>query len=138
MPRLREGEQGALALIEEWEPARFTPSLRARERVVVLFHADWCPFSRIFMRDFEDLEPEASVPFVRANIRHPLDPRWDDYNVRVVPTVAYFEHGEELERIESARGMGLNAHDLENFLETVEALNEEDRPRPRRRLSRRR
>lgn len=106
--------------------------------MVVLFHAAWCPFSRIFLRDFEALEPEANVPFARADLRHPLDARWDDHRVSVVPTVAYFEHGEELERIEAGRGMGLSKRDLEDFLEVVDALNEEEKPRPKRRLSRRR
>lgn len=135
---MRGRREGAGALIEEWPEAEFTRGLRGRDRMAVLFHAAWCPFSRIFMPDFEAAEPEANVPFARADLRHPLDPRWDDYRIGVVPTVVYFEHGEELERIETGRGMALSKRDLEDFLEIVDALNEDERPRPKRRLPRRR
>lgn len=123
---------------EEWPSEGFTATLRGRDRIVVLFYADWCPFSQKFLPEFEAVEPEANVPFARANMSHPLDARWDDFGVAVVPTVVYFEHGEELERIETARGAALSRDELENFLEVVDALNEEEKPRPKRRLAKRR
>ena len=120
-------------MTEEWPAEGFGTTLGRADRVVVLYHADWCPFSRIFLPAFDAAEPEASVPFVRANLNHPLDPRWDDHGIRVVPTLVYYEKGEELERADGARGHGLDKGDLEAFLDVVETLNEEVRPRPKKR-----
>ena len=118
---------------EEWPVEGFAQALGRADRVVMLYHADWCPFSRIFLPTFEAAEAEASVPFARANLHHPLDPRWDDHGVKAVPTLVYYEKGEELERVDGVRRHGLDRHDLEGFLEMVEALNEEARPRPKKR-----
>lgn len=123
MPRLRRA--GGAALIEEWPVEGFETELRARERMLVLFHASWCPFSRIFLPDFERAEPDANVPFAIADLRHPMDPRWDAFRIHVVPTLAYFEHGEELERVEAVRQKGLRRRDLENLLDAVDAIQEE-------------
>lgn len=111
--------------IEEWSADSFARELRSRDRALVLFYASWCPFSRSFMPLFEAAEPEASVPFVRADLRHPMDARWDDHRVHTVPTLVYFEHGEELERCDGIRGRGLSRRDLEEFLETVVGIQEE-------------
>lgn len=120
-------------MTEEWPEEGFADALARADRVLVAYHATWCPFSRAFLPRFEAAEPEASVPFARADLRHPLDPRWDDHGIRVVPTLVYYEKGEELERVEAARGYGLEERDLEIILDLVEALNEEPRPRPKRR-----
>lgn len=109
---------------DEWPVEDFAAELGARDRIVMLYYADWCSFSRVFLRAFEAAEPEASVPFARANLRHPTDPRWNDARIAVVPTVVYYEHGEELERVAAKRGFGLSADDFDQFLEAVEDLQE--------------
>lgn len=109
---------------DEWPAEGFRDELAARDRVLVLYYADWCPFSRAFLPSFEAAEPEASVPMARANLRDARDPRWEDARIPRVPTLVYYEHGEELERLESRRGLGLEAADFEQFMETVEDLQE--------------
>lgn len=112
-------------MIEEWPRDRFLDELRARDRALVLFYASWCPFSRIFLPQFEAAEPDAPVPFVRADLKHPMDARWDAYGIRAVPTLVYFEHGEEMERVDAVRGSGLTKRDLEDMLEYVAAYEDE-------------
>lgn len=125
MPVVRRRDAEARPLIEEWPADAFARELRSRERALVLFHAGWCPFSRIFMPLFEAAEPEASVPFVRADLRHPMDPRWDEHRVHTVPTLVYFEHGEELERLDGVRNRGLSRADFEQFLDDVNGIQDE-------------
>lgn len=115
---------GRAGLSDEWPVEDFQKELASRDRVVVLYHADWCPFSRAFLPSFEAAEPESSVPLARTNLHHPQDPRWDDARVHVVPTLVYYEHGEELERVEAKRGRGLDLGEFEQFMETVEDLQE--------------
>lgn len=125
MRRLRGRPAEGCALSEDWPAAGFEAALRERERLVVLYYADWCPFSRMLLPLFEAAEPEASAPFARANLRHPQDARWDDARVHTVPTLVYYESGEELERVEAVRRKGLARADLEDFLETVDAIQPE-------------
>lgn len=115
-----------MAFVEEWPAARFDAELRARERVLVLFDAAWCALARPFRAAFEAAEPEAPVPFARADLTR-KDARWDRYRILVAPTLVYYEHGEELERIEGVRGHGLLPEDLEEMLETIHAIEEEPR-----------
>lgn len=110
---------------EELEPAGFDRELASRDRLLVLYHASWCPFSRTFLPLFEAAEGESSVPFAGADLRHPLDPRWDDHGISVVPTLVYYERGEPLERLDGLRRVGITRGDLEGFLEHVEAIQEE-------------
>lgn len=116
--------RGRAALTDEWPADGFQAELGARDRVAVLYYADWCPFSRAFLPRFEAAEPEASVPMARANLRDPTDPRWEEARVTVVPTVAYYEHGEELARVEARRGRGLDDAAFEELMASVEDLQE--------------
>lgn len=93
--------------------------------MLVLFHASWCPFSRALLPLFESAEPEASVPFAKADLRRAMDPRWDEHRVHTVPTLVYFEHGEELERLDGVRRRGISRAEFEEFLAQVEAIQEE-------------
>lgn len=103
----------------------FGRELARRDRLLVLYHAGWCPFSRLFLPVFEGAEGESSVPFARVDLRHPLDPRWDDMEIRVVPTLVYYESGEPLERLDGLRRVGITKRDFEEFLEHVEAIQAE-------------
>lgn len=112
-------------MIEDWEEKDFAARLAERERMLVLFYADWCPHSRVFLPIFEAAEPEASVPFARANIRASQDGRWETFDIKRVPTLVYFEHGEELERMDGLPLRGLSRRDLDDVLETIDELQEE-------------
>lgn len=112
-------------MTEDLPAAGFEAALRERERLVVLYYADWCPFSRLALKEVDAAEPEASAPIVRANLRHPQDPRWDEARIHVVPTLVYYESGEELERVEAVRRKGLARQDIEEFLEQVDAIQPE-------------
>lgn len=112
-------------LVEDWPARGFQAALRDRARVVVLFGADWCPHARDFAPHFEAAEPEAVVPFARTSLARTRDARWDAFGIDVVPTLVYYEHGEELERCDGVEGHGLTPRDLEEFLGSVAAIQEE-------------
>lgn len=99
------------------------------DRLVVLYYADWCPFSWSVLPLFELAEAESSIPMARADLHDPQDERWDARDIVVVPTLVYYEHGEELERLESRCGELLEADEVDGFLERVERLQEQWRYR---------
>lgn len=125
--------------LEMWSAAEFRARLWSAPRVVILYHAAWSGESRACLDLCAEADAEASVPVVIADLSHPLDPRWDEQDVRVVPTLAYYESGEELERMAGARGYGLDERDVDTFFALVEDLQEEPPvPRKLRRFSSRR
>ena len=112
-------------LVEEWPAAGFEATLRERDRILVLYDADWCEHAVAFRPHFEAAEAEAVVPFARTSLRRILDPRWDRFGIRIVPTLVYYEHGEELERCDGVKGIGLTSRDLAEFLDLVASIQEE-------------
>lgn len=109
---------------DAWAAEEFDRRLARGGRVVVLFEATWCPHSRIFAPLFEEADTESTLRFARADLSDAADPRWRAYGIERTPTVAYYEHGEELERVESLRHQGLDRDRFESFLETVHELQE--------------
>jgi thiol-disulfide isomerase/thioredoxin len=91
-------------------------ALRSKGRVFVLFYASWCPFSQRFLPIFEK--------YARENPENCLRVKTDDkaklcerYSVDVVPTVLLFEKGKVTKRLDSARGVGLDAKQLKNLVD---------------------
>lgn len=109
---------------DEWPADEFDARLSRAPRVVVLFHASWCAPSRILLPDFEEADAESPIPFALADVSDASDPRWRAHRLARTPTVAYFEHGEELERAEATRTEGLSADKLHGFLDAVASLQE--------------
>lgn len=118
-----------------WPLEGFDAAVAAAPRVVVLYYASWCPHSRILLPEFEAADPERDVPFARVDLEASQDPRWDQRGIKLTPTLVYYERGEELERIEARRHEGLPKDEMEDWLDFVERLNEEPRPKPKGRRS---
>ncbi|MEA3199635.1 MAG: Thioredoxin [Thermoplasmata archaeon] len=112
---------------DAWDPEGFEARLAREERVVVLFHAGWDELRRAW----EDAAPEFPYATVRADLSDPADPRREAHDITALPTLVYFEKGEPLDRLDGEPGVGLSARALHDFLEHVEALNEEAEPIPR-------
>ena len=81
---------------------------------MVVFHYPRCPYCVEFMPAFERLAAGRPGFFrLRADLLGELE---DRHSVEVVPTVILFENGRESARLDGARGRGLDASGLKNFL----------------------
>jgi thiol-disulfide isomerase/thioredoxin len=83
--------------------------------VAVLFYADWCGFCRAFAPAFRDRVDTLDVEAVAANISDESDPRWKRHDVQAVPTLAAFEDGEQVARVDARPGRGLEAEDVDRL-----------------------
>lgn len=88
--------------------------------VLVLFYADWCPFSEQFLRVFRERMEGRSVDAVAANLSHPEDPRWEAYDVDAIPTVIAFRDGSAFDRLDGVPGEGLSQEGFDAFLDGIE------------------
>lgn len=97
-------------------------ALRAKERVIALFHASWCPFCRGFLPVFEkhaDTTDAEGLDF--AAVQDDKERMGDRYAVEIVPTVLFFEKGKVAKRLDGVPGMGLNEKQLAAFIQDCAA-----------------
>lgn len=87
--------------------------------VIVLFYADWCPYCRSFLPTFNECVDEAEVDVVAANVSHPEDPRWDEYDVEAIPTLIAFHEGTAVGRLDAVPGEGLGGDEFASFVDEV-------------------
>jgi thioredoxin 1 len=90
-------------------------ALKSKGKVLVLFYASWCPFSRSFLPIFDK--------YAQKNPQGCLRVKTDDkaklcekYSVNVVPTVLIFEKGKVTKRLDGAPGAGLNEKQLKKLV----------------------
>ena len=88
--------------------------LNYKKEIPVLFYATWCPFCRDYMPRFEEYFQEQDIEYGMADISDYNDPRWDTFDIPVVPAIITFAEGEEAWRQNGVLGKGLTPMDLEN------------------------
>lgn len=106
---------------DEWPPEGFEAEVAAFDRLAVLYHG---ARDVDLVAAFLEAGAFSSVPIARARIRRAGDPRVATMRLRGLPTLAYYEHGEELERLEPKAGRDLTADEVEAFFATIEEVQE--------------
>ena len=95
---------------------QFQDELAASERVCALFYASWCPFSRRFLPDFDEVARSNQDHFSCVKVDDHED-LCEEYGINVYPTVIFFEKGKILSRVDAALGVGI---DVDRFLSQAE------------------
>jgi len=93
--------------------------LKEEGPVIVLFEASWCPFCRAFKPIMEGHEAEFPYSVVAVLLDDESDPLWDLYSVEVVPTLAVFESGLLVFRVDGVLGVGLGQDDIGHLREYI-------------------
>ena len=97
------------ALIEKRE--KLDQILENREKVLVLFYASWCPYSRMFLQIFEKAANGRPNEFCRV-LADEMEGCEDQYSIEVFPTVIYFEKGNIGKRLDGKSGRGIEEHEF--------------------------
>jgi len=74
---------------------------------VVSFLADWCPFCRRFLAEFEGAKTPGEATLAVADVTDEGSRLWDDFSIEVVPTLIVFRDGKAIFREDSDLGVGL-------------------------------
>jgi thioredoxin 1 len=90
--------------------------LRTRDKAIVLFYADWCPFCVRFLPLFQKCAERGGRYF--AAVRDDFDTLGNPYAVKVLPTVLFFENGVVSKRLDGTAGRGLSERQLDDFVES--------------------
>lgn len=83
--------------------------------IVVMFYADWCPFSIDFKLTFEDFAEKGHLDCGEANTSHYEDPRWEQFQIRTVPSLLVFADGKVIKRKDGVPLRGLTKTDLDEI-----------------------
>jgi|HubBroStandDraft_1064217.scaffolds.fasta_scaffold07693_5 thioredoxin 1 len=100
--------------MEKLGPGEFEGKrLKRRGTWVVAFSADWCPFCRSFLPEFEALRGSGPFEIAVGDLTDETSPLWDRFEVEVVPTLVAFREGEAIFRRDGRLGRGLGPADFE-------------------------
>jgi thioredoxin 1 len=90
--------------------------LAAKDRVIALWYASWCPFCKKFLPIFEKHAEGKGRNFLL--VRDDQDSMGGQYAVEVFPTVLFFENGAVSKRLDGVPKVGLTEKQLVDFMAT--------------------
>jgi thioredoxin 1 len=89
-------------------------AVKSREKLMVLFYASWCPFSRAFLSTYL-AHAAAGDPCYARIIVDLGDPLVEKFGIEVFPTVLFFEAGRVARRLDGIYHRGLSEAQLQDF-----------------------
>ena len=112
-PSASPGRPWGTTGLEILAPGDFSQGQLKRSGVyVVCFGAEWCPVTRRFMPKFLALRGRLHGALAIADITDLQNPLWDDFRIRITPSIIVFRDGTQLLRLDGKRFFGLRDADL--------------------------
>ena len=94
---------------------------REPRTALVVFVADWCGYSRRFLRAAEPQAEGFPAPVLLADVSDEDDPLWDRFRLRIVPSLVLFKDGEPVWRMDGRSLVGLPPTALDEARKALEA-----------------
>ncbi|HDT13397.1 MAG TPA: thioredoxin [Candidatus Aminicenantes bacterium] len=89
-------------------------AVRSGDKLMVLFYAAWCPFSRAFLKIFRARAAEGDPCYARVVV-DVGDALVEKYAIAVFPTVLFFDKGALVRRLDGVYHQGLSRDQLDEF-----------------------
>ncbi|MGI0092175.1 MAG: thioredoxin family protein [Nitrososphaerales archaeon] len=101
--------------ITDWQKKQeFQRLLGSTGPKMVLLAAKWCGYCARFLAMAGDYESNSELELIDAD--DPDESLWDEYKIRLVPTIIVFKSGKAVFRKDGKPGIGLQLPDLEEAL----------------------
>ncbi len=91
-------------------------ALQAKNKVIALFYASWCPFCSRFLPVFKQQAQGKETNFLL--VQDDKETIGDKYSIGIFPTVLFFENGVLAKRLDGIAGVGLQEKQLVEFIDT--------------------
>ncbi len=88
--------------------------LKAKDKIIALFYASWCPFCSRFLPVFKKQAQGKARNFLL--VQDDKEILCDKYAIGIFPTVLFFENGVLAKRLDGAAGVGLQEKQLVEFI----------------------
>lgn len=108
------GEAGPDACVLLNGPEDLDAAVRSRDKIMVLFYATWCPFSRAFLSTYL-AHASAGEPCYARIVVDDQDDLVERFRIDVFPTVLFFEKGRLVHRLDGVFHRGLTEGQLKDF-----------------------
>jgi thiol-disulfide isomerase/thioredoxin len=107
--------------VTDWKTkSEFQNTIGAPGRHLIVLAAKWCGFCSRFIEQAKALQTKAPVELSLVDADNPDESLWDDFQIKIVPTLLVFENRKILFRRDGRSGAGLRMSDLEEGIaETV-------------------
>ena len=92
--------------------------LTSKQKTLVLFYADWCPYCANFTPTFEELS-SGKIQKKAALVNEDENPLWDRFNILAVPTMIAFQDGKIIARKDAKKHAGLTRTDMESIIKEL-------------------
>ena|SRR5271157_5715934 len=94
--------------------------LKKDGKILALFYASWCPYCLRFVPVFQKKTGGfKGGPVIHVMLDDYDNPLWDDYDVKAVPTIIFFEKGQVSKRLDGKFGVGLTEKQLATWLKQL-------------------
>ena len=101
--------------ITDWQDkSEFESRVKTPGRHLVVFAAKWCGFCSRFIDQAKSLQNTSAVNILLVDVDEPDESLWDEYSIKIVPTVLVFEGGKTVFRRDGKSFAGLKMSDLED------------------------
>ena len=102
---------------ERVNPDDISSCIGAEKKTVILFEMTTCPYCRMFLPRFVELAGSRArdFDFLRVILNDPLNPLWQRYAIRAVPTVIVFAAGQVVSRLDSVLFLGITKKNWAEF-----------------------
>lgn len=113
--------------ISTWKGKQdFVKISKSDEPKLVLFAAHWCGYCSRFLDVARNYEAHENAEIILVDTDDPDESLWDDYKIRLVPTLIVLDSGKELFRREAVIGPGLREPQLIEALTFLESRSTPD------------
>ena len=118
-----------VVIMKHLEPSQFDKSVSLKQKTLVMFYADWCPFCQRFKPLFEQRyvqlnEKPSTLKLYACKLNEDENPLWEKFSINAVPTLIAFGGSKEdgnqiISRRDAKSGIGLTKYDLDSIIEEV-------------------
>jgi Thioredoxin len=97
--------------VSDWlDKTQFQKIIAEPGQHLVVFAAKWCGFCTRFIGQAKAFD--STIPLSLVDADEPDESLWDDFSIKIVPTIAVFDKGAIVFRRDGRSGMGLRLLDL--------------------------
>ena len=88
---------------------------------LIVFAAKWCGFCTRFLDQARSLSSDSNTQLFLVDTDNPDESLWDEYSVKIVPTILVFKDGQVVFRRDGRSGAGLGMSDLQDALSKMKS-----------------
>jgi len=89
---------------------------------LIVFAAKWCGFCSRFLSNAKSLESNLDAEIELIDADEPDESLWDQYSIKIVPTILVMKDGKQLFRRDGRSMAGLSESDLRQALDAISAV----------------